>query len=338
MFNCNNLSLLTFTYYLKIITAMGMTIIPLFLFEKIFIRFIKYKRFMKKIDKLFIKKELNTLFIIIIVFLLSFSTFYIINKDDNKCFMYATSDILKDYKIAYKEANKNNLKDDVKVAYLDNVLSASYSKNIKNDEKVEIPNIKTVLNNEKESNTKVQTLSNNSNTINLHETDTTKRNKVYVVDGKFYLPNYSYGNKASYSGLACPTNPEKEGYNNPYGYNNYFYTRLVNFVEAAKQNGYKITISRQGCRSYQTQVNYYNTMAKGRAANPGYSLHGFGIASDLEFYQKDGSVCSGNRTDSSCPSMGWAHKNASKYGLTFPLLYASYKEDWHIEPLTKVRY
>ena len=38
------------------------------------------------------------------------------------------------------------------------------------------------------------------------------------------------------------------------------------------------------------------------------------------------------------PSMGWAHKNAYKFGLTFPLLNASYKEDWHIEPINKSTY
>ena len=138
--------------------------------------------------------------------------------------------------------------------------------------------------------------------------------------------------------MYCPNNPENEGFNNPYGYNNYFYTRLTRFVEEASKNGYKITINDQGCRSYSTQSYYYNTMTPGRAAKPGISFHGFGIASDLEFYYSNGSVCSGYRTDSSCPSMGWAHEHASEFGLTFPLLNASYREDWHIEPINKQRY
>ena len=62
------------------------------------------------------------------------------------------------------------------------------------------------------------------------------------------------------------------------------------------------------------------------------------IASDLEFYHSDGSVCGYGRNDYNCPSMGWAHNNASNFGLTFPLLNASYREDWHIEPINKSGY
>ena len=97
-------------------------------------------------------------------------------------------------------------------------------------------------------------------------------------------------------------------------------------------------MSTQGCRTYQTQVNYYSTMTPGRAAPPGWSLHGLGIASDLEFYNSNDSPCPSGRTDKSCPSMGWAHQNASRFGLTFPLLNASYREDWHIEPINKQKY
>ena len=32
--------------------------------------------------------------------------------------------------------------------------------------------------------------------------------------------------------------------------------------------------------------------------------------------------------------MKWVHEHAKDYGLRFPLLNASYKEDWHIEPMT----
>ena len=110
------------------------------------------------------------------------------------------------------------------------------------------------------------------------------------------------------------------------------------FIEEAWKQGYKITYSTQGCRTYDTQVYYYNTLVRGRAAYPGYSLHGFGIASDLEFYKNDGSVCPYGRNATNCPSMGWAHQNASKFGLIFPLLNASYREDWHIEPINKIKY
>ena len=174
--------------------------------------------------------------------------------------------------------------------------------------------------------------------MNLKETDYNKQNSVYIIDGVFYYPRYNSNNWYSFSGTNCPSNPSLNGYNNPYGYNNYFYTRLIAFIEEANKNGYKITINSQGCRTYSTQQYYYRTMTKGRAAYPGYSLHGWGIASDLEFYQSDGSICGWGRNATTCPSMGWAHNNAYNFGLTFPLINASYKEDWHIEPINKNTY
>ena len=177
---------------------------------------------------------------------------------------------------------------------------------------------------------------------------TTNENKTYndnfgnyqalhnVID--YVGADYKTEQQFFVSGINCSKNPSLEGYNNPYGYNNYFYNRLTKFIEDANQNGYKIVINNQGCRSYNTQVYYYSIMTKGRAANPGLSLHGYGIASDLEFYQSNGYLCPTNRNENNCPSMNWAHKNAEKYGLTFPLLNASYKEDWHIEPMYKNKY
>ena len=239
-----------------------------------------------------------------------------LNTNNNVCYLYANNNTYYSYKGNYEKLNNMNIDETIKVEYLDNVLN----NNIDED---------------------INTLENTTNIEEdnfLHETDNNQLNRIYVVDGVFFYPKYTYGNKDTYSGMYCPSNPEAEGYNNPYGYNNYFYTRLENFINEASKNGYKITISDQGCRSYNTQINYYYSMESGRAASPGLSFHGFGIASDLEFFQSDGSVCSGYRTDYSCPSMGWAHSHANEYGLSFPLLNASYKEDWHIEPINKQSY
>ena len=334
MFTCNSLTLLTFTYYLKLILAICMTIIPLMLFEIIFIKLIRYKQKNKKLNIIILKKQGKVLFYGSVLFILSFLLHTALNNQNNICYTFAKTDILNEYKLVYHELKQENLDESVKEQYLENVLLTTYNKlntsnnntqNSENNNKNNIISLENKIEDKKENNF-------------LNETDKTKQNNVYVINGTFYYPKYVSGNRNTYSGMTCPSNPLNQGYNNKYGYNNYFYTRLMTFIDEASKNGHKITISSQGCRTYQTQVNYYNTMTKGRAAYPGQSLHGYGIASDLEFYQNDGSVCGWGRTDKSCPSMGWAHQNAYKYGLTFPLLNASYKEDWHIEPINKIKY
>ncbi len=163
-------------------------------------------------------------------------------------------------------------------------------------------------------------------------TDLNKQNGVYIKNGTFYKPSGP-------SGKGCPgSNATSKGYNNSYGYNNYFYIMLTNLIKGAKDAGYNLSISSQGCRSYKTQVEYYQSMEKGRAAKPGNSRHGWGIASDVTFYKNATTKCGSKRTRSNCPGMAWVHDNAYKYGLKFPLLNASYREDWHIEPINLKTY
>lgn len=173
---------------------------------------------------------------------------------------------------------------------------------------------------------------------NSNLTDMNKQNGVYIQNGVFYKPKYKSGVSSTYSGKNCPSNPLSQGYNNKYGYNNYFYTMLENLIAGAKKAGYNLGISSQGCRSYTTQENYYKKFEKGRAARPGRSNHGWGIASDVTFYINETKKCGGSRTRSNCPGMAWVHDHAKDYGLKFPLLNASYKEDWHIEPLNLKTY
>ena len=187
---------------------------------------------------------------------------------------------------------------------------------------------------------KEQQASSSNATYSSKLTDLNKQNRVYLQNGSFYVPKYNSGDSTTYSGKDCPKEGKatNEGYNNDFGYNNYFYTMLSNFINGAKSAGYKITMSSQGCRSYVTQTSYYSTMEKGRAARPGNSLHGWGIASDLTFYKSNSATCPKPRTYDNCPSMKWAHEHAKDYGLEFPLLNASYKEDWHIQPINLERY
>ena len=325
MFTCNNYNLLTFTYYLKLLLFFNMIIIP---FIYLYINCIIIIKKKKIVSKYYLKNKLKSSFYIITIFLLSFIIHNMLNNNQSVCYIKATPKIYYEYKTSYNFLVNKELDNDLKNKYLESILSNK--ENINLESLIYKTETKEVL-----TDNKIVT---NPLDIIQHENDTNIQNKVYIIDGVFYYPNYIYNNYETYSGMHCPSNPENEGYNNPFGYNNYFYNRLSLFIEEAKNNGFKITMSTQGCRTFDTQNYYYNTMTPGRAARPGFSLHGFGIASDLEFYQNDGSICSGYRNESNCPSMGWAHNNAYRFGLTFPLLNASYKEDWHIEPISKNKY
>ena len=302
MFICDNLKLLTFSYYLKLLLAINMTLIPTIFIIKILATLLKKKQI--NLINLILSNQVKTSFCVLIIFFLSFILHNTLNSQNNVCYIKANTSILLEYR------NKENA-----IAIND-------------------------LNNEEEN--KVENMEENKGgkiaDNFLKETNNTSLNHVYIVDGVFFYPNYINGNINTYSGMNCPSNPFLEGYNNQYGYNNYFYIRLAKFIEEAALNGHKITFGTDGCRNYKTQSYYYKTMQVGRAAKPGLSLHGFGLASDLEFYHANGLVCPMNRNDISCPSMGWAHNNALRFGLTFPLLNASYKEDWHIEPINKSKY
>lgn len=84
-------------------------------------------------------------------------------------------------------------------------------------------------------------------------------------------------------------------------------------------SGGKIKIG-SGYRSYDQQAKLYNDYLRGKpgqakAAPPGKSNHNHGLAADLQY------ASPADRT--------WAHANAAKYGLRFPMSY----EPWHIEPV-----
>ncbi len=174
-------------------------------------------------------------------------------------------------------------------------------------------------------------------------TDLNMQNKVYVQNGTFYAPAYKYNDQSTFSGMECPSgNPESQGYNNPYGYNNYFWDMLTKLKEAAIRAGYNLGFDKQGCRSYSSQISTSKKYANqpGRAASPGKSNHGWGIASDVIFYKDTNTQCGSTRTRSNCPGMAWVHDHAKEYGLHFPLNNSSakFREDWHIEPINLKKY
>lgn len=69
---------------------------------------------------------------------------------------------------------------------------------------------------------------------------------------------------------------------------------------------------------WQAALRKYGSAAKARkwVAPPGKSNHGRGLAADLKFVNKD--------------AIRYAHANAKRYGLHFPLS----NENWHVEPIT----
>ena len=169
-------------------------------------------------------------------------------------------------------------------------------------------------------------------------TDETVQNGVYVKNGTFYKPRYKEGDESTYSGMGCPkddTSITSPGYNNVYDYNNYFYNMLTSFVEASKKAGYNLGFYDDGCRNYAKQSKFFDTMESGRAAHPGRSNHGWGIAADLIFYKDLNNQCgsSNTRTRDNCRGMAWAHDHAAEFGLVFSQLNAGYREDWHVQPL-----
>ena len=141
---------------------------------------------------------------------------------------------------------------------------------------------------------------------------------VTVSNGVFTIPNTRATSDAD--------TPKQSG---PYGVNPIFGERLTNFMNAAKQAGYKITVT-SGWRSYSSQKRLWDNSSRPCSerskwvACPGGSRHGFGIAADLKF---NGSSCSKGSWNCNAAAK-WAHENAGKYGLKFRMSW----EPWHIEP------
>lgn len=143
---------------------------------------------------------------------------------------------------------------------------------------------------------------------------------VYYDNGTFYIPSSNYK-----SGIAGTKGSAL------YGYNKYFYNMLTTMINKAKEEGYTIKMSTTeygAWRPYENQEyfwNCYQTQSCNNgnlAARPGISLHGWGIASDLEFGSDEAEA--------------WAHKYATQlFALEFSIC-DSYpdncREPWHVVP------
>lgn len=111
-----------------------------------------------------------------------------------------------------------------------------------------------------------------------------------------------------------------------------FQTAMAGFIQAAKDAGHDIRIQ-SGKRSTERQAQLWadavrkygsETEARKWVAPPGRSFHEKGAAADLSYA---GAGMKGN-SEAARAARLWAHQNAQKYGLTFPLS----NEAWHVEP------
>lgn len=140
---------------------------------------------------------------------------------------------------------------------------------------------------------------------------------VEVVNGVFYKPANGTSGADGTKGSA------------PYGYNIFFYNRLVKFINDAAAAGHTISMSTTEYGAWRPLANqqyfwdcYQNQNCNNGnlAAYPGTSMHGWGIASDLDFGSYNAKL--------------WAHDNVSRYGLNFSEcqnIRGSCNEDWHIQ-------
>jgi GH24 family phage-related lysozyme (muramidase) len=93
-------------------------------------------------------------------------------------------------------------------------------------------------------------------------------------------------------------------------------------------------------RDYDKQVQVEKTEGKEATATPGTSPHGWGIAVDLQFFTKDGSVIRNTKNTASSfkiatnPAIKWLYDNSYKYGWVLPYGLRDgrgLEEHWHWE-------
>lgn len=97
-----------------------------------------------------------------------------------------------------------------------------------------------------------------------------------------------------------------------------FGAQLQQMISDAAEEGIRIGVT-SGLRTFKQQKDIFATARKGYAAPPGRSYHEKGLAADLSYGPG---------------AQAWAHANAAKYGLKFPMQSSKLNEPWHIEPMS----
>jgi LAS superfamily LD-carboxypeptidase LdcB len=98
--------------------------------------------------------------------------------------------------------------------------------------------------------------------------------------------------------------------------------KLYSLVDAAKKAGYSITVS-SAYRTLEKQQELAASLPKGKAALPGHSNHGWGIAVDiLELYRAAGNGTTSPAVNKQVRGTNalykWLDQNAIKYGFLNP--------------------
>ena len=98
MWTCNDMNILTFTYYLKFILAFNITIIPFIYLFINYIILIKRKQKGLKFNKYYLKNKLKPTFYILTIVYLSLILHNTLNNKENICYMYANTNTYHEYK------------------------------------------------------------------------------------------------------------------------------------------------------------------------------------------------------------------------------------------------
>lgn len=156
-------------------------------------------------------------------------------------------------------------------------------------------------------------------TRGINEQTKRHRSNMQMLLSMVAAPTPSVGAPAG-SPAAPSGNAGAQAVGDPGGFDPAFQSALSKMI---KESGGKLKIN-SGYRSVTRQAQLYAQAlkkygspeaARKWVAPPGHSNHNKGLAADLGFTTPD--------------AVSWAHQNAARYGLVFPLA----NENWHIEPV-----
>jgi len=315
---CENLRVIKLFYLVKNLIDIAKIVVPIILILMSTIDIIKNLVNSiddKKNNSLIIKRFMYSLIIFFVPTFINFTFNSIsnINETINICWNNSTKENIENLQVienlkyeAQRKIFKEQLKKAEEQAEQERKEREEYQQQLREEAKREEFN----NNNNSNSSDNNYSIPDDSVVSNADCKDPATDNRIYVKDGVFYIPASETSGTSGTQGSS------------PLGLNKCFYQRLSKFVSDAKSKGYTISIN-FGWRSWakQKELHAFYGYNHNRAARPGYSRHGWGIAADLGYAPYNA-------------ALNWAHTNCKKYGL----VYRVRGENWHIEPLSLVTY
>ena len=156
---------------------------------------------------------------------------------------------------------------------------------------------------------------------------------------RFYVPPRQICNTGTHPNCSGSSGSRGSGIQ---GLHVVFGWRVQNFMRDAAEAGHRVRIRQSGDSPAFRSLNLQRTperMNNPGNASPGLSYHGWGLAVDFSF-GSPGTMCSSQeqRRLFSCNAAArWAHQNAGRYGIVFPLrggTTSNVIEPWHAEART----